>query len=138
MCFNLKRDARPLATYIAMQRQPNGVSISSEMPGPWRRTRSCCIYVSTVFQSQARCQAPGDADMRLRISANILFQSQARCQAPGDMPDLAVGMHRVSISSEMPGPWRRKLATMLPHRMFQSQARCQAPGDYAACSSSES
>ena len=108
--FNLKRDARPLATVsrMAMQRYAQ-------------------------FQSQARCQAPGDHDAEHRVDVAIEeFQSQARCQAPGD-----VGIGRlvtldieVSISSEMPGPWRRRICeTTGVSGMFQSQARCQAPGD---------
>ena len=63
------------------------VSISTEMPGPWR-----------LLVTQAR--------------ANVLvrFQSQPRCQAPGDDSGALSWIAQsvpVSISTEMPGPWRR-------------------------------
>ena len=62
LCFNLRRDARPLAT---------SVSVS------WR------VEVQ-AFQSQTRCQAPGDS-----------LAALSACR---------IGL--VSISDEMPGPWR--------------------------------
>src|SRR5207247_1107805 len=42
------------------------------------------------------------------------FQSQQRCQAPGDTPAAyrAIRKRHVSISTEMPGPWR--LGRILP------------------------
>ncbi len=62
--FNLRRDARPLATPDALARETlsRQISISDEMPGPWRRT-ALLLWKKTVaiFQSQTRCQAPGDA-----------------------------------------------------------------------------
>src|SRR6266513_1750704 len=88
---------------------------------------------------------------------NTKFQSQTRCQAPGDSPSpfaLKISLF-ISISDEMPGPWRlpaheywmcidrnfnlrrdaRPLATsgrlqlVDAYHEFQSQTRCQAPGD---------
>src|SRR5206468_1934062 len=97
-----------------------------------------------MFQSQARCQAPGDrhrstekargaSSFNLRRDARPLatlcevhralifrvFQSQARCQAPGDLTwlELLLVHLEVSISGEMPGPWRLRLVTsQLYHR----------------------
>ena len=62
--FNLNRDARPLAT------------------------QHYSVYSSLSimkFQSQPRCQAPGDDELLRCMFANCI----------------------VSISTEMPGPWRR-------------------------------
>ena len=66
---------------------------------------TCC---RKLFQSQARCQAPGDSAVAVQYRLPV-FQSQARCQAPGDARSciaITTSFH-VSISSEMPGPWRR-------------------------------
>src|SRR6266699_1091626 len=86
--FNLRRDARPLATY-------------------WTHKR---VTDKQKFKSQTRCQAPGDHSIN-RVSTNgnmcfnlrrdarplathapiasgfydVLFQSQTRCQTPGDL-----------------------------------------------------
>src|SRR2546429_1880075 len=102
------------------------------MPGPWR-----LLFLKIVG------------------IANVEFQSQKRCQAPGDWRE--DGYHKfwefISISDEMPGPWRRYmffLAIAPPDNFnlrrdarplateplavftgfkdaFQSQTRCQAP-----------
>src|SRR6266699_2695794 len=65
---------------------------------------------------------------------NTKFQSQTRCQAPGDSPSpfaLKISLF-ISISDEMPGPWRPGWQGYLRCNgwEFQSQTRCQAPGDY--------
>src|SRR6266699_1292391 len=61
--FNLRRDARPLAT-IAAQHGLDliiVISISDEMPGPWRPYAILQRHSKIGgFQSQTRCQAPGD------------------------------------------------------------------------------
>src|SRR6266699_495525 len=85
--FNLRRDARPLATMAAQ----HGldliivISISDEMPGPWRPY--------AILQRHSKIGG---------------FQSQTRCQAPGDIDQgtLNQGEFPISISDEMPGPWR--------------------------------
>src|SRR6266496_2271708 len=67
------------------------------MPGPWR------LHHTLVAKGDYR-----------------LFQSQPRCQAPGDTPwkPVSTPITYVSISTEMPGPWR--LTALLPeHRFFQ-------------------
>src|SRR6266496_3393537 len=68
------------------------------------------LYKSNVcwFQSQPRCQAPGDTITFLYKSNVCWFQSQPRCQAPGDssIRSLPTLFAAVSISTEMPGPWR--------------------------------
>src|SRR6266487_1271413 len=109
--FNLNRDARPLATLKIRQTWIywGKVSISTEMPGPWRLGRRLArdaLYGRfnlnrdarplatelrhphqqrySQFQSQPRCQAPGDRAARSAWSQCPEFQSQPRCQAPGD------------------------------------------------------
>src|SRR6266699_2555174 len=65
-----------------------------------------------IFQSQARCKAPGDFASAAIVSVELTFQSQARCQAPGDVQHRPTppGIGRISISGEMPGPWRHASA----------------------------
>ena len=116
ICFNLKRDARPLATddiASAMSCRMT-VSISSEMPGPWRRSR-LVLASSDHADVSISSEMPGPWRRIVRV---------ARHQ-----------VHDVSISSEMPGPWRRLVALqcVIEYRSFQSQARCQAPGDMHGC-----
>src|SRR5206468_11696293 len=60
------------------------------------------------FQSQPRCQAPGDAWVACSSPESFVFQSQPRCQAPGDV-----------VANGNAWQWLT----------FQSQPRCQAPGD---------
>src|SRR5207247_1909053 len=61
------------------------VSISTEMPGPWRRSLlTGQSKLCPAFQSQPRCQAPGDPMVASATARNEVFQSQPRCQAPGD------------------------------------------------------
>src|SRR5437588_832313 len=62
--FNLRRDAWPLATKSTCGSDGTlfSISISDEMPGPWRLHHSDGrIPCSISFQSQTRCQAPGDS-----------------------------------------------------------------------------
>src|SRR6266567_1646738 len=55
------------------------------MPGPWRHQNTAATRENTaVFQSQTRCQAPGDVGI-YRAGRTI---------------------YEISISDEMPGPWR--------------------------------
>src|SRR6266536_1803265 len=85
------------------------VSISTEMPGPWRpRVPSppSVRFVSFNLNRDARPLAT--CRYCPRHPALSMFQSQPRCQAPGDAEhglEAAAGM-LVSISTEMPGPWR--------------------------------
>src|SRR5436305_1169742 len=136
------------------------VSISDEMPGPWRLQRerisdmglagfnlrrdASPLATSNLqkitesrnrFKAQTRCKAPGASTIGFVSCCIGLFQSQTRCQAPGDLyihVEVMIGCN-VSISDEMPGPWRRDLVLPSPTRIFvcvfQSQTRCQAPGD---------
>ena len=71
------------------------VSISTEMPGPWRQCiRWRGIHMAGEFQSQPRCQAPGDIELCHGIALiGSLFQSQPRCQAPGDSPAYLRDLH---------------------------------------------
>ncbi len=63
-----------------------------------------------AFQSQARCQPRGDQAQSGNKSSCEKFQSQARCQPRGDSEEggFLAGDRGVSISSEMPAPWRHK------------------------------
>src|SRR6266700_901711 len=64
MCFNLKRDASPVATACI----------------------DCAGKVIGVFQSQARCQPRGDKrGYDWKRKGIDMFQSQARCQPRGDV-----------------------------------------------------
>src|SRR6266702_4471162 len=94
ICFNLKRDASPVATMKTFTALViiNGVSISSEMPAPWR---------------------PLDSEPEEDMDAP--FQSQARCKPRGDHMSTAELAQKcyVSISSEMPAPWRQQLREVL-------------------------
>src|SRR6266699_3719498 len=60
--FNLRREARPLAT-------------TPTTPYP---------LAVLEFQSQTRSQAPGDAPKLVKQEPQQRFQSQTRSQAPGD------------------------------------------------------
>ncbi len=132
--FNLRRDARPLSAKLLLSQEPafyafqsqtrcqapfgvsllvqskssSEVSISDEMPGPFRQRSTRSMDTSEYgFQSQTRCQAPfGTAKQ-----APTLFNAW------------------VSISDEMPGPFRRFLHGIASkvNDEFQSQTRCQAP-----------
>src|SRR6266487_6378714 len=95
------------------------------MPGPWRRKpRRRIMKIEGTFQSQPRCQAPGDGDEgmsedRTNSSFNLnrdarplatkcptiirvrtsRFQSQPRCQAPGDpLPTVKVRETHLSFT----------------------------------------
>src|SRR6266496_976732 len=85
--FNLNRDARPLATQDSMSRRPE----------------------NSMFQSQPRCQAPGDlSDSSGNPVAFVGFNlnRDARPLATLDKFIDGVVWLWVSISTEMPGPWR--------------------------------
>src|SRR5712692_8612207 len=84
--FNLKRDARPLATTIAVG----------------------CNPPFTSFQSQTRCQAPGDLFIRLWFLEEFIISISH--EMPGPWRRLIefdkILIELISISNEMPGPWR--------------------------------
>ncbi len=107
--FNLRRDARPLSAYRCK---------------PFHLT-------NTLFQSQTRCQAPFGCEWLGAPVHESWFQSQTRCQAPfGVILELVTVHHyRVSISDEMPGPFRLRQdeTARAQGAEFQSQTRCQAP-----------
>ncbi len=87
MDFNLRRDARPLATSSSRNtcEASRYISISDEKPGPWRRlSLTQQPDGDTIFQSQTRSQAPGDAEIKSCCLDSLI----------------------ISISDEMPGPWR--------------------------------
>ncbi len=110
--------------------------------------------MNTKFQSQPRCQAPGDEEKRKTVEDFIAeFQSQPRCQAPGDQVeairfkhlDLSFNLNRdarpLATGKSNQETWTNKrfnlnrdarpLATPGPvaqpdtTNQFQSQPRCQ-------------
>ena len=103
---------------LSAMRDARGVSISDEMPAPWRLLKFQDEYkLKWLFQSQMRCQPPGDAaNGSAETSRFYWFQSQMRCQPPGDLPHCAAlpGSVLVSISDEMPAPWRRQATLPMP------------------------
>ncbi len=116
ICFNLKRDASPVATMKTFTALViiNGVSISSEMPAPWRPLDSEPEEdMDAPFQSQARCQPRGD-----HMSTEELAQ---KCY--------------VSISSEMPAPWRRvpRLSIAIASMCFNLKRDASPVATYNIC-----
>src|SRR6266566_4503118 len=104
--YNLRRDARPLATRLCgwlhrdfcdfnLRRDARPLATSND-PSTWR----------TVEQ----------------------FQSQTRCQAPGDLSSLSFSWARVSISisDEMPGPWRQDKPPMMEETIIDFNLRRDA------------
>ena len=64
------------------------VSISSEMPGPWR-PRVDAMY--RLLHVSISSEMPGPWRLNELVSNTLIgFQSQARCQAPGDATDIDV------------------------------------------------
>src|SRR6266566_598031 len=113
------------------------ISISDEMPGPWRPelVESHDLRQSNFnLRREARPLATPSFIPEHQFKRQ--FQSQTRSQAPGDSVLFAVALasFSISISDEKPGPWRRRdfvTVPILPY-IFQSQTRSQAPGDYNA------
>src|SRR5207248_8548406 len=85
--FNLRRDARPLATLkkLVVDQCHLPVSISDEMPGPWRQDRVTASGLGSKRFNLRRDARPLAtlSDIGQRPSQPE-FQSQTRCQAPGD------------------------------------------------------
>src|SRR6266487_1459186 len=110
--FNLNRDARPLATGLLKWEKgiSVNVSISTEMPGPWRHLMDRgLLIVLEEFQSQPRCQAPGDEKWAKRYAHSMCSFNLNRDARP-----LATMLWNISVGHTV---------------VFQSQPRCQAPGD---------
>src|SRR2546425_12564029 len=85
------------------------VSISTEMPGPWRRDGVTCVQFADESFNLNRDARPLATPMAVRSTmSDMMFQSQPRCQAPGDVAGTTL-----DALSRIP---------------FQSQPRCQAPG----------
>src|SRR5205823_2230545 len=103
------RDARPLAT-SSNDVSCNGrviVSISTEMPGPWRQ------------------DAKKPARLPRRVSISTEMPGPWRPSADHRMARLPA----VSISTEMPGPWRRKLKSgHIYYRRYVSTFELASPG----------
>src|SRR5947207_15970439 len=79
------------------------------MPGPWRPC-FCWLALRQTIRFNLRRDARPLATLPVgRRPVSIeLFQSQTRCQAPGDTTTNALSVVgcQVSISDEMPGPGR--------------------------------
>src|SRR6266487_2578923 len=85
------------------------ISISDEMPGPWRPWSDVFLTFDVwSFQSQTRCQAPGDHEHDRYAEHDHKISISDEMQAPGDLNirSLVVSARDISISDEMPGPWR--------------------------------
>src|SRR6266567_2199232 len=86
------------------------ISISDEMPGPWRPAASWVMRVMKCrFQSQTRCQAPGDPCIGYLLHALLIYfnlRRDARPLATSGNPLQLGQAGDISISDEMPGPWR--------------------------------
>src|SRR6266566_3031643 len=113
------------------------ISISDEMPGPWRPelVESHDLRQSNFnLRREARPLATPSFIPEHQFKRQ--FQSQTRSQAPGDLLYLQIQSlnTRISISDEKPGPWRRcpLVYPLISIYLFQSQTRSQAPGDYNA------
>src|SRR5205809_1502540 len=102
------------------------------MPGPWRHEEmEPGPDVQYGFQSQPRCQAPGD--LRWYQVEALHRRVSISTEMPGPWrhfeKPLGWDFSSVSISTEMPGPWRRlaRLQRVFPGKAFLSQARWQDP-----------
>ncbi len=109
--FNLRREARPLATPHPLCHTwgRNRISISDEKPGPWRRPHSSRGYECVDHFNLRREARPLATDYALYSNQPLVqFQSQTRSQAPGDAHKINYGLFTefISISDEKPGPWR--------------------------------
>src|SRR5205809_5626849 len=99
-------------------------SISTSMPVPWHLYELIAASTRVAFQSQPRCQAPGDTV--IKVGLDILSGVSISTEMPGPWrrPGVAitVSVVEVSISTEMPGPWRhRKRLAYWRSLKFQSQ-----------------
>src|SRR5947208_2998630 len=109
--FNLRRDARPLATHC----------------------RTSLISANSGFQSQTRCQTPGDNEQQLSDMISIIAFNLRR--KPRPLPTWDATPSPASTMTFNLRRDARPLATsctmdlQLAYAHFQSQTRCQAPGD---------
>src|SRR6266700_2112501 len=110
--FNLRREARPLAT----------------------PTRSTMAYSQSLFQSQTRSQAPGDLPHWSGVQGCRVISISDEKPGPWRLFifGLLSSILNISISDEKPGPWRLRLKyeRSTSVALFQSQTRSQAPGDF--------
>src|SRR6266487_3766340 len=108
------------------------------MPGPWRQMQWLMGHLYDFrFQSRPRCQAPGDGQP---LQGSLTFSGVSiSTEMPG--PWRLAWDYRpkpgeqVSISTEMPGPWRRSGVTCVqfPDESFNldRDARPLATNNYA-------
>ncbi len=183
--FNLRRDARPLSAHVSravcirvdrFQSQtrcqaPFGtisagrclwslsVSISDEMPGPFRHARrpanvsreygfnlrrdarplSACIGLTSPNKLRTRFNLRRDArplsaydDLPGGDMPHASFQSQTRCQAPFGLrySHCKMEVRWVSISDEMPGPFRRQSARASTKTRLAVSISDEMPGPF--------
>src|SRR6266516_4535422 len=95
------------------------VSISTEMPGPWRPGPSPMHrQICWCFNLNRDARPLATEKKIVQHWETHKFQSQPRCQAPGDEEKNKSEREKliVSISTEMPGPWRRSHANKIPKK----------------------
>src|SRR2546428_11337813 len=104
---------RPCTTFS--HSPSNSISISTEMPGPWRQFSKFRLHDALVDFNLNRDARPLATFYSVLVgNLGHVFQSQPRCQAPGDVYDVCFRepASSISISTEMPGPWRRAKAAI--------------------------
>ncbi len=138
-CFNLRREANPLATaqVAGLTSGAGVVSISGEKPIPWRpRFLNLMAALCASFNLRREANPLATWPLNAISCKPSTFQSQARSQSPGDwlIAVLVFLFLIVSISGEKPIPWRhgRNSHRHDTYIQFQSQARSQSPGDMAS------
>src|SRR6266568_4212857 len=107
------------------------------MPAPWRLALVTVPMSMTSGFNLKRDASPVATIVTPGVALiALVFQSQARCQPRGDQgTTLSIPRNSiVSISSEMPAPWRLLdlVKSLYLYLQFQSQARCQPRGDHLA------
>src|SRR6266516_8141349 len=102
------------------------------MPGPWRPNSSApCRPYQKCFNLNRDARPLASSEVSMKEYHKILFQSQPRCQAPGDTKKWNLGlMSNMGFNLNRDA---RPLATCAGIKWkhytdeFQSQPRCQAP-----------
>src|SRR6266699_1311629 len=157
--FNLRREARPLATscickskvlipvfqsqtrsqapgdsvLFAVALASFSISISDEKPGPWRPFTSGASPTPHPYFNLRREARPLATNVPTHFfPPRVEFQSQTRSQAPGDAfcHVASSAVRIISISDEKPGPWRRELFANWKRTTFNISISDEKPGPW--------